>query len=330
MRFPFALPPSHIIKVDDKPFRLAGYDATLRRNGDHYVLRVSSFADEKAAWAFEENLRYAALSTALKRTRGIRFAMPGALTLHDAPLPMAEGSDFRMVTDQVEWSEVDGWYDDGYTVVIPEHLRLLRFGAGRATVVVSTPTETFAADLEAALSAPSLDRIGSNAKLRLAIEVYSSSFFELEGNARFIRLVTVLECLVPKVPASETALRILDRLHRQVKEERDQHNQTTVEYAETVRLLNRVAKLRKESISESLRRFVRETMENAPSLGDPDEIVPQVTDSYKARSGLLHDGVADAEKVREATGFLAGFVPKLLGVLAGLAEPEVETRPLTQ
>lgn len=52
-----------------------------------------------------------------------------------------------------------------------------------------------------------------------------------------------------------------------------------------------------------------------PDLGDQKTISKRVSDIYDIRSNLLHDGIADYEKIKKELHFLKEFIPNLLEYL---------------
>lgn len=80
-------------------------------------------------------------------------------------------------------------------------------------------------------------------------------------------------------------------------------------------MISRIGQLKKQSINKSIKKFISETIKEAPELGDKEEISKKISDIYDLRSNLLHDGVVDYEKIKKELHFLIKFIPKLLEYL---------------
>jgi hypothetical protein len=66
--------------------------------------------------------------------------------------------------------------------------------------------------------------------------------------------------------------------------------------------MSRIGNLETESIGYTLRQYAVEVARRAGTLGNPDEIAARLKDTYNVRSRLLHDGVADVDKIRTTWG----------------------------
>ncbi len=68
-------------------------------------------------------------------------------------------------------------------------------------------------------------------------------------------------------------------------------------------LLNRVGDLKKESIGNVMRIYIRKIIEENPELGDPQEISNKIKNLYGYRSTLLHQGKIDSRILMKVFNF---------------------------
>jgi hypothetical protein len=105
-------------------------------------------------------------------------------------------------------------------VIIPEHKKLIREMMGRPTLIIGIGFANLVEALEEGLRYEKPDNVLTNRKLRLALEVYASSFFESSESARFLTLMTVLEALAEPALRPGLIIDCVDGLIEQVQSRR--------------------------------------------------------------------------------------------------------------
>jgi hypothetical protein len=115
-------------------------------------------------------------------------------------------------------------------------------------------------------------------RVRLAVDLYTGSYFETSPEAQFLSLVGVLEILKDKAPSSEPAQALVDEWIRQAR---------TLSDDEAASIQGSLRFLKMMSISRGIASTVRR------HLGPESARAAQ--DLYQARSKLVHDGIRPAD-----------------------------------
>ncbi len=113
-------------------------------------------------------------------------------------------------------------------------------------------------------------------KHTLALSLYNASHYEVDSEARFLSLITVIKVIATRKPRSEPVIAFLCACIESLAE------QETLTHFELDALCNGLRNLKSESISEACRRLVQ-------SAGGDVELFSRC---YKVRSELLHDGTS--------------------------------------
>jgi hypothetical protein len=86
--------------------------------------------------------RYSALivskKLSLRTTRGMQ-----AVQLKHPPIDVRGNPNFGSMLEGKGWTHLDGYVDPSPAVVIPEHLRIMEFGAGSLSATLSIPVQSF-------------------------------------------------------------------------------------------------------------------------------------------------------------------------------------------
>lgn len=194
----------------------------------------------------------------------------------------------------------------------------LQYVGKRVSYALARATLTSITDFkksEESFNFESPEKVLSQEKLLLAIELYSNYHFDSTDNARLVTLVTVLEALIPDLKVPEITRKAIDTLMKSVKEMRNEYSRTDDEWQDLDLLLNRVAKLKDEAIGNGMKIFISEIIKKHNELGDSEEISNKLPKIYRIRSKLLHQGKFDKNEIKENLDLLSDFVPKLLKAL---------------
>lgn len=175
---------------------MGSYHCTIRQEEFVHVIEVSGFSTSSDAREYAKRLCGACAWFDLKHHVGVRNSSAiSDVELYDKPQPVSDESNLAPVTKKVGWDAIDGGYNHDVAVVVPEHKRLIRWIMGRARMTISPTDSRTAATLLEALDFPTIERVLDDDNLRLALELFSGSFFERSDNAQFLLLITTLEML---------------------------------------------------------------------------------------------------------------------------------------
>lgn len=315
---PFLLSPGSILQLPEDSAQFTGTTGrlTIERLRHLYVASLGPYQSTYSAEQGLAELRAAVLWCAIEFGAGVRYPTEtGAVSHFDEPIAIPTVQPMAHIGEVTGWNSTDGHYEAGEALVRPDHKRLVRFEFGPATCTAGIAIERFVAKAEEALCFQHLSQVASDDKLKLAIEVAMSHRFEASDNAQFITLITSLEALLPDLLVSPEASAAITEAGQIIRDRRDMFARADPEWSELGRLLDRINKLRVDSIGASMRSFINAVLERHPGLGDRQAISKQVRHAYEARSRLLHDGQVPKEQLRAGLVFLRDFVPRLLRCL---------------
>ena len=271
-----------------------GLTVILEKHHYLYSLKVSAFESVGQAQEYLDKLLAALRWISLKRNLGMKFPKETQeLGIYDEPIMVSEESNLYDIVQNAGWEAVDGHYDVDKLAIIPEDKRLTRWEAGRAAIILGLRPKVFVDDLQQCLQFPSLSNINGHRKLCLAIELYASYPFEVTVSGKFVKLITVLESLLPEISIPDDALTLLINAKNKMKEERKSIKKEGKNTDSIDHLISRLRLLFKQSIGYSIESYVSNLLEEFPDLGLSEEIVPKLKTAYGIRSKLLHDGEVD-------------------------------------
>ena len=320
---PLVLSSGNEIKIEDGSYEesLGGYRCLLEKHHYQFSLKVEGFSTEEECREFIEKLRVGISWFILKRTTGIRCPSEvSELHFFDSPLTISDGSEYKSIADHMGWSEVDGTYNADQLVIFQEKLRLIRFEMGKVSAKLSYNPSGILADIDECLNLEGIDQLLEARKLQVAVDLYSAFKFETTTTGRFVKLVTVLEALLPEGEISSDALQALNVAKLAIKSHRKELAKSGAETKDVDRLLSRVGNLKYSSIGSNLENHLREVLEMNSNLGKTEELIPKIREIYNARSSLLHSGVYDEQAIQDYLSVLSDLIPGILKSYYGIAE----------
>lgn len=319
VRVPINVSPLSSIRTTpgESPLSIGGYPAALFLEHELLILEVYGFASEEAAYEALPGIQAGLICAAL--CHGIALPFPGqtAPVVYDKLFISGESEMNKPFVDK-GWDRLDGHFPWDYTVVKPEHKKLSVEAVASGRVVPVIQDHTIAQKISEAMELSQPEKVLDDERLRLALNLYSSSFFQFDDNARFITLVNVLEALNPNRPATEDVKTIVDGFIDQIRKVRDSLDKTDPEsgFDEYSNLMNRIGYLKRESIGKGIRSLVTETLRLYPDVRDPETVAKEASRVYGLRSTLVHEGSIPPEDLRAGIESLMDIVPRVLFVLS--------------
>lgn len=119
-----------------------------------------------------------------------------------------------------------------------------------------------------------------NKKLSLAFELYTSHFFESSIHARFLQLISIVECLAKQERQKKNIINHLERLICLSKNELSEAKD--ISDKEMDYFIERLHNLKRESIAVACRNLIQKYLGN--------EEAATFKNCYNVRSQLVHDG----------------------------------------
>ena len=315
INFPMVLSPDCNINVGNINSKqmIDGLKYTLKKHQHLYTLKIDSFNSAQDARSYLKRLSASLRWVSLKNKIGIKFPTEiHELKITNNPITVSEQSSFYKIIRDNGWTAIDGEYDVEKLTIIPEHKKLLCFESGRPSVIIGFNTESFFKNLEEGILFPSLEKILGEKKLCLAIELYSAYQFEISTTAKFVKLITVIESLLPDLDIPEHVLPILDKAKQVLKDERKAAKTRGEDTEALDRLMSRLGGLKRQSIGSTMVYYMSDCLEEFPELGNSNQIITKLKRLYEIRSALLHDGEFEEAVLQTGVVLLSELVPKLL------------------
>ena len=319
LQVPFQLGPTHnLTSTGAKDIRFGDLALEIVENEGVQLLRVSGFKTATETEAFFPRIRGALLRLIVEKKLSLRTARGmQKVQLNEPPIDVRGNPNFGPMLEDKGWTHLDGSVDPSPSVVIPEHLRILEFGAGSLSVKLGMPVASFLEQLTEGLTLPQPEQIAADERLSLSIDLYAAALWETSQRARVVSLATCLEALLESENVDQLSSERIDKLLEVFNSFRDRSKEDAEQRRELDRMGSRLAGLKEESISENLRKLAAA---HARAIGETeDDARRNIMSAYGVRSKLVHDGHALEADVASAAAWLSNAVPRILASLATAA-----------
>jgi hypothetical protein len=246
------------------PFELVAQGKEVITNSDTLVLRSAALPTYEAADELGQRAQFAVLIAATSVRLGVDLGK-------DAPKSGWFPAGLQMLREQSGLPPETAMLNDQLGLILVDATRKTAFASFGAQGIIGTPVERFLeAFAEGYLLAPSL-----TAKAILALELFSASKFETSLRARFLTMVSAIECIAERSSRSREAVGFIKAIGAQLAT-------ASLNEADRMQLRGALRDLEKTSISGSTKEIVGRHCgtEGAKFFGK----------CYQARSELLHAG----------------------------------------
>ena len=240
----------------------------------------------------------------------ITFAFP-----FDGPLPPTAHDSIRS-TAFAFMSLINLRLSDFLTPVAPLHIRTVAASGSQFESSLSLAVHSRHALARDTL-APVVTRIASLLsngpradKLRTALELYGSHFYERQARTRFLLLVIALEALAIPTLKHQVALDLLAKWQDDLSNEQKRHDKSTAEYAALDALARDLLYRREDSIRSQIRDLFRSVV--GPVDGNSTDLPRRALKIYDTRSRLVHDGSIPANDLAAAEAEARGLLELVL------------------
>jgi len=320
---PLELSDGNEIKIEEGKHEgfLSGYRCVLEKNHYQLSIKIEGLPSRQECIEFIEKLKIAISWLIIKRTTGVRFPNElNEICFYKSPITVSDKSDFKGLADIAGWKEVDGDYYANQLVIIQEKKRLVKFEMGKLIVKSIYQPSNILEDFNECLSSVAIDRISQNKKLQVAVDLFSAYKFENTTTGKFVKLVTVIEALLPEEEVSLNSIEALSKAKKSIKSYKNSLKTSGEETDDIDHLLSRIGNLKYRSIGANLEEYMKKILEQHTNLGDPSTIIPKIRKIYSARSTLLHTGEYDEKLITEYLSILSELIPKILKANFGFIE----------
>lgn len=193
---------------------------------------------------------------------------------------------------------IEGVIDGQSPAFYPSALRIVVVTAGDLSVEVGMPAPRVLSSIREGVARVREDAL-HDGKLRIALELYRSHFFERSAEAKLITLVMALEALAPSTLKHPIALDLLAGWQEQLSDRQAGLARGSDEYIALEALERELLRRREASLRSQVRMLVRGALDGA-GFTDGEARARRAVEVYDVRSTLVHEGRVDPTKLREA------------------------------
>lgn len=143
------------------------------------------------------------------------------------------------------------------------------------------------------------EEVKTLSKLRTALELYSSYFYERSHSVRFLTLITALEILATSEEKHIVAVKLIDQWKCQLEELQNTYIKDTDEYDALDSLKRELLFRKQRSIRSQVRQLVLQAFIEAGNLSATD-YARRAAKIYDQRSTLTHEGTLPEEILKQA------------------------------
>ncbi len=177
----------------------------------------------------------------------------------------------------------------GFPSVYPSDRRIRFAGVGKPSVIVSTPIDIVANASLRGSSATNAGQIPFDTRLRTALDLYSSHFYERSAYAPLLTLTMILETLTEPRKKPDAALRLLDKWKDELEDSIASSPEGTEDHEGLISLERELVFRRDLSKRSQVRAMVHDTLEKV-GHEEASLIADQAIGAYDKRSKLAHEG----------------------------------------
>jgi hypothetical protein len=296
LRLPFRIAEGQRLGKFDESLQgeVEGLHLRLDEMPPYYVLLVQGFESAGKAEAFYSRslagLFWAMLSQSLPF-----IAKDGLRHAHYPDDPKQAGAKiFGPGADFV----VEVMLDGSSPAVYPSGLKIAVMTAGELTIEVGISAPKVLSSILEGIQRANLEALEDD-RVRIALELFRSHFFERSSEARLITLVMALESLAPSWEKHPVAIELLAGWRTELIEHRDMMVQGSDEYDALVALERELLVRREASLTSQIRTLVRDTLKEV-GFSDAEERARRAVQVYDTRSRLVHNGRVDAVELHDA------------------------------
>ena len=291
---PFELPEGKDFQNLDPPceVEISGYKCILKKWMHFHILVVKGLPSQEAAQALVPRLGTGLLWAAIECGLGLKFNLD-VKPVHYYADPDEAAK--RLSKQGVPVSgPVHGIFEGYHTVIYPDNKNIKTLMTGRPGLTESSNPQNFSSAANEGIALFAADAIVSNPKLKMALDLYCLAHFQESAHARFLTLWTALEVLAPPITIPVSTVALIDRWIAETREAAEANPSNDAEVLALQSLAERLGNLRTESITQSLKAFVRDALAQ-DNRDDASDLAAKVARLYSKRSRLIHQGDLDLQ-----------------------------------
>lgn len=294
VHLPFILSPGRTIKREEaeRTFKCLGYQFKLLGDQKHYILKIFGFSTEEEAKKGFNKARASLFWFGMNNFVGIDVSADlKGVNLASSPVAISD-KEKELYKDK-GWDFIEGNFIGTNPTILPEHKKIVGFYHGSVTITGDFNFSVFKASMIEAFSKNKSENIFNDEKLKLALEVFLSSHFEVGNRSKFILGITTLEILIGEDQASKPVLDLISDFLKSLKETEGGFKKDQRVAKDLMSLRGGLRGLRKKSIKQRIEKLVGENIIGDEKVLDPLGFAKKISSLYQYRSNLLHLGVLD-------------------------------------
>jgi hypothetical protein len=309
--FPFTLPEGRKITASDKPIKIGSLTFKLNVTDEKYGIKVSGFSTGLESRDFLNKLWAGMILLPVQRDLAPQNMSVVLQQIQYSEDPVTTGNNIAQTFGQEKGEPVDVLINSAHPAMYQSDKRIMVLSSVDGTVTLTSSGDDILQVIgNNALKANS-ERLATNKKMKIALELFSSYFIESSPNARFLCLMLAFEALTENIKRSKEANLLIDRWERELKEKLDTTDSKTDEY-ESLECLRRELKFkREESIRRAVQYLVKDTLDKAGEL-DAEEAKINIRKAYDARSELVHLGFLHPDTLNKMTVIANSILKRVL------------------
>lgn len=301
LRFPFELSPGREILAIDQTFeqKIGNLTFGWERQDSLYILKVSGFVSELNAQEYFRKICAGLMWAMLNQNIAFSFNKDfGKVTY--ASDPKQAGENLSNASGLPFDGRVDDGLTDGNIPVVYQSDKKIRFvHAGNINVVIGKPVDQIFASLIEGISLTNNSSIISNAKLKIALELYGAYYYESSANTKLLTLVMVLETLTVTSPKSQFTLDIIANWQKDVDRLKNQLESESEEFEALIALERELLFRKEKSLRSQVRALVFDTLQKSGTF-HAREMAEKAVKVYDKRSTLVHEGALPIQDIQWA------------------------------
>jgi hypothetical protein len=309
LRFPFQLAPGQQIHTERLPFgaKVAGIQMTLSDDAGWYVLQVAGLQTREVADQLVPKIYAGLLWGALHESISpLASTELQAGAYRDDPEATA-----RRLFPNGSVSRIDVMFDGSRPAAYETKLAARFSMAGTPSVVAGFDPAHTLERVGEALGFAHVERVVTDKRLRVSLDLYNAFTREWSQNARFLTLALALEALLPDEKKPAYAIEMVDRWIEEVKRRKAAAAANSEEQADLESMIGGLRFQKEVSISRKAQRLVYQVL-NRRGDADAAELAKRAKELYGDRSTLVHEGSLPEQQLNRATKDLRMIMKRVL------------------
>ena len=193
--------------------------------------------------------------------------------------------------------------------------RIASITTGDVSLESTIAWENASKSFEDGLRISNASQIDDDENLRVALELFTSSLYEVTIRARFVTLISCLEVLAPELDRHSRVVECFDRFEADLRSTIDRESDPVI-IASLKAALSDAQWKRRASIGERIRQLIGQAA--AATGKNVDEEVRRIKDIYSVRSRILHKGSVVESELNQAYSYLRITAKQILLLRLGL------------